>query len=401
MAFTFTMGEKIPEEKLFSFIKETIIRIREEFTPYGKAYLKKVINCYSKSVSNIFTLRRQSKEPFKTIIDDFILFMLTKENKKIDPNYKPPQIQKPPRNWPVSVIETDRKIETYPPYTKMEADKYKNYEKLTDEEIEKIKIDKIYLFFIDIIKNYKSIQTCIELNEETPLLKSDLLNYFTKKAILSCLGKLLFDLAGKMLNENTLLSKVTNIINNNKIYFIDMNESIYSFTLYDGTILINKSFYELLADPGKDKPQFGRCLIILTIIHEITFMLTTMTIKKLNPATYFKYRKQILEDSGEYLEDTLLGKKKKTRNFKGKKIVYSNLGLLPLKNVKFINNTKNYSMDYIRFRRAFVKIHSDNPITSGDKLNIDYIKFQKIDLNYSNTEYKKDLFYIFRQNPVA
>ena len=60
--------------------------------------------------------------------------------------------------------------------------------------------------------------------------------------------------------------------------------------------------------------------------------------------------------------------------------------------MKYITNYKNYIVEYNRFRRSFVKLHNDTPITTGDKIDINFIKYEKNDLNYTKINLKEGVY---------
>ena len=257
---------------------------------------------------------------------------------------------------------------------------------------EEIKLDKTYTAIIDIF-NYSAQRQCVELKENAPITKRSLLEYLPKKTIVSCFSTLLLDITGKSLEFHSISTEMSSFCKNikRKIYFIDMDESYYSFTLYNGSLIINKKFFDLMNDK-KDKIQFGMCFFLLSVFHEMAFLLAIKLIKNLNFSIYYKNRKDIIETLGEHFEEILLGRKKRQREIKGKKIFYTTFGLLPLKNVKYITNYKNYIVEYNRFRRSFVKLHNDTPITTGDKIDINFIKYEKNDLNYTKINLKEGVY---------
>jgi len=268
----------------------------------------------------------------------------------------------------------------------------KNDEINTNANEEEIKLDKGYTAIIDIF-NYSAQRQCVELKENAPITKRSLLEYLPKKTIVSCFSTLLLDITGKSLEFHSISTEMSSFCKNikRKIYFIDMDEYYYSFTLYNGSLIINKKFFDLMNDK-KDKIQFGMCFFLLSVFHEMAFLLAVKLIKNLNFSIYYKNRKDIIETLGEHFEEILLGRKKRQREIKGKKIFYTTFGLLPLKNVKYITNYKNYIVEYNRFRRSFVKLHNDTPITTGDKIDINFIKYEKNDLNYTKINLKEGVY---------
>ena len=170
----------------------------------------------------------------------------------------------------------------------------KNEKQNNNKEInineEEIKIDKEYTVIIDIF-NYSAQRQCIELKENAPITKHNLLEYLPKKTIISCFSTLLLDTTGKSLEFRQISSEMSLYCKNpkKKIYFLDMDESHYSFTLYNGSIIINKKFFDLMNDK-KDNIQFGMCYFLLSIFHEMAFLLAIKLINNLNFLTYYKNR---------------------------------------------------------------------------------------------------------------
>ena len=74
----FQLGDEVDDEKFFRYVKECIKNIKAEWNEYSKLYLKTIINKFRKT-TNIFTYRRYLKEPFKSILTDFIFYILTKK----------------------------------------------------------------------------------------------------------------------------------------------------------------------------------------------------------------------------------------------------------------------------------------------------------------------------------
>ena len=104
----FQIGDEINDEKFYTYVKECIKKIKTNWNEYSKQYLKNIIAKFRKT-QNIFTYRRYLKEPFKTILTDFLLYIMTKDNLKDEDILKlaEPIIDK---SWPVSVIVKDNNV---------------------------------------------------------------------------------------------------------------------------------------------------------------------------------------------------------------------------------------------------------------------------------------------------
>lgn len=256
---------------------------------------------------------------------------------------------------------------------------------------EDIILDQEHKSIIDLF-NYSAQRKCVELKDNSPITKKLLYEYLPKKTIISCLTSLLFSLSGNSIKESFVTNELSSFCKNSKkkIYFLDMDNSFYSYTLYNGNIIINKQFFDLM-NSQKEKIQIGSCNFLLSIFHEMAFLLTIKLINNLNMFNYYKYRKDIIEQTGEKLEELLLGRKRKSVNIKGKEIVYTNFSQLPMKNVRYINNFKVYNNDYNRYRKNFELMYNDFHMNSGDKPDNYYFKYKKNDLNYERIDLKNGI----------
>ena len=366
--------------------------------------MKKIITSFKKT-ENIFTFRRYLKEPFKNILNDFILYILTKESK---PNKQKNEtsINKDNKNndklfLGKKTYREDKKENNNIENKKEEGNK-KNEEsnisknKFDEKKIiidysEDIVIEQEHKSIIDLF-NYSAQRKCVELKDNSPITKKLLYEYLPKKTIISCLTSLLFSLSGNSIKESFVSNELSSFCKNSKkkIYFLDMDNSFYSYTLYNGNIIINKQFFDLM-NSQKEKIQIGSCNFLLSIFHEMAFLLTIKLINNLNIFNYYKYRKDIIEQTGEKLEELLLGRKSKSVNIKGKEIVYTNYTQLPMKNVRYINNFKVYNNDYNRYRKNFELMYNDFHMNSGDKPDNNYFKYKKNDLNYERIDLKNGI----------
>ena len=366
--------------------------------------MKKIITSFKKT-ENIFTFRRYLKEPFKNILNDFILYILTKESK---PNKQKNEtlINKDNKNndklfLGKKTYREDKKENNNIENKKEEGNK-KNEEsnisknKFDEKKIiidysEDIVIEQEHKSIIDLF-NYSAQRKCVELKDNSPITKKLLYEYLPKKTIISCLTSLLFSLSGNSIKESFVSNELSSFCKNSKkkIYFLDMDNSFYSYTLYNGNIIINKQFFDLM-NSQKEKIQIGSCNFLLSIFHEMAFLLTIKLINNLNTFNYYKYRKDIIEQTGEKLEELLLGRKRKSVNIKGKEIVYTNYTQLPMKNVRYINNFKVYNNDYNRYRKNFELMYNDFHMNSGDKPDNYYFKYKKNDLNYERIDLKNGI----------
>ena len=155
--------------------------------------------------------------------------------------------------------------------------------------------------------------------------------------------------------------------------------------------------YISLKSEKKEKNLCGKSLILLSMFHEMTYMLSCRVMGRIKYSSFFKYRRDCNEEVGEYFEELLLGRKKRYRYSKGNKIAFTTINLIPLKNVRYINNIKNYELNYNRFRNAFVKLHKSNPVGGKEKENVEYIKFYKNNINSHISKNTSEFFFPFKR----
>ena len=211
------------------------------------------------------------------------------------------------------------------------------------------------------------------------------------------MSKLFLDVTSKNFAEKSIASEITSFLSNprNKIYFIDMNQEFYSYTLYNGTILLNKNIYALLKSEKREKNICGKGLLLLSMFHEISYMISCRVIGRINYSSFFKCRRDSNEEVGEYFEELLFGRKKRHRYSKGNKIAFTTINLIPIKNVRYIINLKNYELNYIRFKNAFFKLYKLN--SAEGKENIDYIKFNKNNINSHISKNTNEFFFPYKK----
>ena len=398
--------DRIPEINFINYSKECIKAIKN-WAPFGKNYLKEILGRIKSK--NIFSYRLSLKEPFKTLLTDYILTIISRESKLKDENEDeiPCNLSLCPedqfKKTPVPAQEfLNRKKKREKDMNDEHGEKENNKKIKKKQDNEKIELDRDDICFIEIInsliRNKGSIEL-IELTSKSPITRREIVEYMNKKCILSCYSKLFLDVTSKNFAEKSLASEITSFLCNpkNKIYFIQMNELFYSFMLYDGTIFLNKNIYNLMISDKKEKSLFGRSKILLTMFHEMSYMLSTRVIGRIKYISFFKCRRDSIEEVGEYLEELLLGRKKRFRYSKGNKIAYTTVNLIPLKNARYINNVKNYELNYIRFKNAFVKLHQTSLVGGKEKEYIDYMKFYKNNINSNLSKNTSELFFPFKR----
>jgi len=251
----FQLGDEIDDEKFYLYVKECIKNIKSEWSLYSKLYLKKIIKSFRKT-ENIFTFRRYLKEPFKEILTDFILYILTKDNKKpedegditlnnnieipkketttllgkkterqnfdekenenskekneqgnnenINKENKENMNENSDKN---NIKENSDKLEKETNKIAEEENKDKDKDKSNDIEDEII-LNREYTSIIDLF-NYSAQRKCVELKDNAPITKRILYEYIPKKTMISCLSAVLFDLGGKSLAEASVSAELS------------------------------------------------------------------------------------------------------------------------------------------------------------------------------------------------
>ena len=106
------------------------------------------------------------------------------------------------------------------------------------------------------------------------------------KTVLTCYKELLFELYGIDIDINEINEKLTNFRNNHKIYFVDMEEDLYSLTLYDSTIFINKEYLNYYH-------KSINFIVFLTLFHEYSHILSRLV----------RGDKDYFYDTGEFLKN--------------------------------------------------------------------------------------------------
>jgi len=100
-------GEDMDDAKFYTSVKECITNIKNNWNNESKQCLKNIIAKFQKT-ENIFTYRRYLKEPFKSMLTNFLLYIMTRKNLKDEDILKlaEPIIDK---SWKVNVVMKDKK----------------------------------------------------------------------------------------------------------------------------------------------------------------------------------------------------------------------------------------------------------------------------------------------------
>ena len=101
-------GEELNDEKFYSSIKDCIENIKKNWNNESKKNLKNIIAKFQKT-ENVFTYRRYLKEPFKSILTNFLLYIMNKKNLKEEDILKlaEPIIDK---SWNMDMVKDDKKL---------------------------------------------------------------------------------------------------------------------------------------------------------------------------------------------------------------------------------------------------------------------------------------------------
>ena len=104
-------------------------------------------------------------------------------------------------------------------------------------------------------EEFKEVILTKKNNEKVILNKIELKKYLKSNCLISIFQKLLHSLQGKDFSEDEIRRSIDTLLNNNKIYFIRMPNYVSSFTIYDGTIFINRNFFDEASCPYKKEEK--------------------------------------------------------------------------------------------------------------------------------------------------
>ena len=104
-------------------------------------------------------------------------------------------------------------------------------------------------------EEFKEVILTKKNNEKVILNKIELKKYLKSNCLMSVFQKLLHSLQGKDFSEDEIRRSIDTLLNNNKIYFIRMPNYVSSFTIYDGTIFINRNFFDEASCPYKKEEK--------------------------------------------------------------------------------------------------------------------------------------------------
>lgn len=137
----------------------------------------------------------------------------------------------------------------------------------------------------------------------------------------------------------------------NDFYSLNVNAKIYAFTIYNGTVFINKKFFDYVNSDNKKKIS-SLAIIITSIFHEFIHFLVRTISEENNSNNFFIKSKNrpkkkdnlILNESGNFFDRLLIGK------YHGFDSIES----------EYLLNLENYDVNYKEFCENFEKYCEKN-----------------------------------------
>ena len=173
------------------------------------------------------------------------------------------------------------------------------------------------------------------------------------KSTLSTYKELIYELYGKHVELNEIKENLKEYRKKHKIYFIDMPNGLYGLNIYDGTILLNRIYYDsLIRDPT------NVFIIFLTLFHEYALILSRLFREDKN---YFNNNINVNE-SGEFFEELFLFKSLPQRQI----TMVESKFLLDKKNY-FYGSSQEFRENFENFRKKNYRLISAVPAVSFSK----------------------------------
>lgn len=172
-------------------------------------------------------------------------------------------------------------------------------------------------------------------------------NLLYSKSTLSTYKELIYELYGKNVELKEIKENLKEYRKKHKIYFIDMPNGLYGLCIYDGTILLNRIYYDsLIRDPT------NVFIIFLTLFHEYAHILSRLfrgDKNYFNNTGEFTKKNNInVNESGEFFEELFLFKSLPQRQ-------------ITMVESKFLLDKKNYIYDSSQeFRDNFENFRKKN-----------------------------------------
>ena len=124
------------------------------------------------------------------------------------------------------------------------------------------------------------------------------------KTIINTYIEVLKDLYDKSLSNKKVVSAIKNFKNNHNIFFVEMGLKFFGFSLFDGTILLNKKYY--FQNINDNIVIF---IIFSTIFHEYMHALSRIFRDDENffydTDEFLKYKRITPKNSGEYFDNKI------------------------------------------------------------------------------------------------
>ena len=178
-------------------------------------------------------------------------------------------------------------------------------------------------------------------------------NLLYSPTILNTYKEVLKELYEINISEKEIKRYFKDFIKIHDIYFISVRKDIFGMILYDGTILINKMYYEF-------NDIVNAFTIYFTLFHELTHAISRLVRGDnnylLNTDEFTKNKKIKVEESGEYFEKRFL-----LDILKEKKItLYEAKYLMDQNNYKY-NTIEEFKNNYINFRNKNMNLIKSQP----------------------------------------
>jgi hypothetical protein len=150
-----------------------------------------------------------------------------------------------------------------------------------------------------------NFQNTIEYDDKIQgrLSKKNFESLLYSKTILNCYKEVIFDLYGKHIETSDIERMSGDFRNNHSIFFIEMEDNLLGLTLYNGTILLSKDFYNNKNNLTKSLNGF------LILFHEYSHIISRLIRGDSNylyvTVDFLKKNNYLMniEESGDYFEN--------------------------------------------------------------------------------------------------
>ena len=210
-------------------------------------------------------------------------------------------------------------------------------------------------------EEFEKIKINISEKENYIFNKQELKTYLKSKCIIELYQKIIEQLQNKKITNQEMEILINEILENQKIYFIRLPKNINGYSIYNGTIFINRNFYDEASANFKEDDDNIICNFASLLIVMLREILVCINRKYENNDFYVRGEKIycckdyyfIKETSAQIFENLLLGAKVINKNFP-----FENYnGFDNRKGFKFLINKQNYiNLKYKEFNQKFVKI---------------------------------------------